>query len=197
MTRRLLLFAAAITLSASIGLSQAQQQQQQQPLPPSLAAAAARAAAAAHAHTAALGGVDGSASVERSGGWSTQHQAVLSQQQQPQHHNAQQHQKQRQQQRRHLLAPKDPPAPAPAEEVDSRFANFTISEVKTTREDALRKALLDGYDNAVFPWVGGLSRYQSVTSGEIDRREHGRTSLDNRLIWRSLSLSLTVCLHAS
>jgi hypothetical protein len=54
---------------------------------------------------------------------------------------------QQQQQRRQLLGPQEPAAPA------GPFANLTVGNVTAGREHALRKALLDGYDDGAFPWV--------------------------------------------
>jgi hypothetical protein len=87
----------------------------------------------------------------------TQHAPQRQLQQQYQHHGQQPQQLHRQQwqnpraqwqqQRRQLLGPQDPSSPA------GPFANLTVGNVTAERENALRKALLDDYDNGAFPWV--------------------------------------------
>lgn len=121
-------------------------------LPPSLAAAQAKAAAtAAGAHragpsdTAEWAANSRRPDHSRNGG----HQQL---QQQRQQHLQQQHVLQ--QQRRHLLAAKkEPEAAAGAAAAPNPFANFTVGNVTAARENALKKALLENYEKAVFPWV--------------------------------------------
>jgi hypothetical protein len=48
------------------------------------------------------------------------------------------------------LAPAPPQAAA---EGDTPFANLTVGNVTAARENALRKALLEGYEKGAFPWV--------------------------------------------
>jgi hypothetical protein len=65
------------------------------------------------------------------------------------------------QQQRHLLAPAaEPDAGAEAAgekpEKDPRFANLTVGNATAARENALRAALLDGYEKGTFPYVSVL-----------------------------------------
>jgi len=77
-------------------------------------------------------------------------------QQQQQRQLLAEHQYPLQEQRRHPLAAKEPEAAAaaaPSASAPDPFANFTVGNATAARENALKKALLENYERAVFPWV--------------------------------------------